>query len=179
MAAVHNLRKKRTTLISGNANITIRKANENDLDAIKTLADAHRVELGFVRRPTLLEAIRRGEIIIAQNSKHIAGFVHYHHRRDTQTTLYDIAVKPDYRLAGIGKTLIYALISEAQTLGKQTILLKCPEELSANAFYASLGFERWQDDPGKRRRLIVWKLDIKAGELTACIGQEIVTIVDG
>lgn len=150
-------------MISGNANITLLKATVDDLDALKTLADAHRRELGFVRRPTLLEAIKREEIIIAQNGTCLAGFVHYHHRRDTQTTLYDIVVAPNYRLVGVGKTLVQALVAETRVLGKQTLILKCPEELPANAFYAHLGFERWQEDPGKRRKLVVWKLSLPAG----------------
>ena len=145
-------------MISGNADIITRKATEEDLDALKTLADAHRRELGFIRRPTLLEAIRREEIIIALQREHLVGFVHYHHRRDEQTTLYDIVVAPDFRLNGIGQNLVHALMAESHASRKQFILLKCPEELPANAFYQSLGFERWQEDPGKRRKLVIWKL---------------------
>lgn len=160
MAAARNPRKKRIPLTSGNANIIIRKATENDLDAVKAIADAHRTELGFVRRPTLQEAIKRGEVIVAQSGESLVGFVHYHHRRDTQTTLYDIAVAPTFRLAGIGNILVTALIAEAQTLGKQVIILKCPAELPANGFYPRLGFKCQAEEPGKRRKLIVWRLSL-------------------
>ncbi len=149
-------------MISGNVNITVRKATEDDLDKIKALADAHRQELGSVRRPALLEAIIRKEIIVAQNSEHLAGLVHYRHRQDTQTTLYDIVVAPDYRRLGIGKALIETLIAEARTLGKQTIVLKCPEELPANTFYKRLGFEQLREEPGKHRRLIVWQFSFSS-----------------
>ncbi|MBN2393031.1 MAG: GNAT family N-acetyltransferase [Anaerolineae bacterium] len=147
-------------MISGNAEITLRKATEEDLDNIKIMADAHRRELGFVRRPALLEAIHRKEIIVAQNSRHLAGFVHYRHRRDEQTTLYDIVVAAEYRLIGIGKALVQTLVAEIQALGKQTLILKCPAELPANTFYTHLGFERWKEEPGKHRPLIVWRLSI-------------------
>lgn len=153
-------------MISGNVDITFHKATTEDLDKIKVLADAHRQELGFVRRPALLEAITRKEIIIAQNNEHLAGFVHYRHRRDVQTTLYDIVVAPDHRLLGIGKTLIDALMTEAQTLGKQTIVLKCPEELAANTFYARLGFERICEEPGKHRKLVVWQFSIIQSDIS-------------
>ncbi len=154
-------------MISGNVNITIRKATKDDLDKIKALADAHRQELGFVRRPALLEAITRKEIIVAQNGEHLAGLVHYRHRRDVQTTLYDIVVASDYRRFGIGKALIDALIAEARTLGKQTIVLKCPAELLANIFYARLGFERLCEEPGKHRRLIVWQFSLQSDHIEA------------
>jgi N-acetylglutamate synthase-like GNAT family acetyltransferase len=156
-------------LISGNVNITVRKATQDDLDKIKALADAHRQELGFVRRPALLEAIIRKEIIVAQNSEHLAGLVHYRHRQDTQTTLYDIVVAPNYRRLGIGKALIETLIAEARTLGKQMIVLKCPEELPANNFYAHLDFERLREEPGKHRKLIVWQFSLPSDHIdTPC-----------
>lgn len=145
-------------MTSGNAEIVVRKATKEDLDAIKGLADAHRQELGFVRRPTLLEAIKCEEVIVAQNCGHLAGFVHYHHRHDEQTTLYDIVVSSAYRRQGIGRSLVKTLVAEAAALGKQVIVLRCPEELLANSFYAHIGFEHWKGEPGKRRKLVVWRL---------------------
>ncbi len=154
-------------MTSGHAEIAIHKATEDDLDAVKSLADLHRRELGFVRRPALLEAIRRSELTIARDSSHLVGFVHYRHRRDTQTTLYDIAVKPEYRRTGIAKALVQALISEARSLDKHFIVLKCPSELPANAFYARLGFERWAEEPGRRRKLTVWRLPVSGSDYNA------------
>ena len=161
MGAAPYPRKRKIPLISGNADILIRKATEDDLNSVKTLADAHRRELGFIRRPTLVEATRREEIIVALHSERLVGFVHYHHRRDEQTTLYDIVVTPDYRRTGLGRDLVHALMLESRAQKKQFIVLKCPEELAANAFYERIGFERWQEDPGKRRRLIVWRLALQ------------------
>lgn len=138
--------------------ISIRKATLNDLCSIGALAAAHRNELGFVRRVTLVEAIRHGEVLVAENEAHVVAFVHYHHRLDQQTTLYNIVVSPDRRRQGTGRRLVEALAEEARCLGKQCIVLKCPSELPANGFYARLGFQRWQEEPGKRRALSLWRL---------------------
>lgn len=154
-------------MTSGSVEVFFRKATEQDLDAIKQLADVHRQELGFVRRPTLLEAIRRGEVALTQNHQGIVGFVHYHHRRDLQTTLYDIVVAPSYRLAGVGKALVDYLVTEARSLGKEVIILKCPVELPANQFYKNLGFTRKSEEAGKRRSLNIWQFSLLKGDEVA------------
>lgn len=138
----------------------IRKATKDDLDSINALVSAHKEELGFVRQVTLVHSTERQEISVAEISVQIVGLVRYHHRRDLQTTLYDIVVSPARRLTGIGKALVQALAEEALILGKQVVVLKCPAELQANAFYAHIGFERWAEEPGKRRKLVVWHLPI-------------------
>jgi len=137
---------------------TIRKATIDDLDAINSLVNKHKKELGFVRKVTISQSILQGETLIAESDRVLFGFVRYHHRLDSQTTLYDIVVSSEKRHKGAGCTLVNALAAESRALNKQFILLKCPEELPANAFYQSLGFERWQEDPGKRRKLVIWKL---------------------
>lgn len=136
----------------------IRKAVLDDLEAINHLVNKHKKELGFVRKVTILQSILQGEILIAENGEQLLGFVRYHHRLDDQTTLYDIVVSSTTQRNGIGSALVNALAMEAYTQNKHFILLKCPEELPANAFYESLGFVRWQEDPGKRRKLVIWKL---------------------
>lgn len=144
----------------GLANYSIRKAVAEDLESINILANTHKKELGFVRKVTLAHSIDQNEILIAESNGAIVGFVRYHHRQDMQTTLYDIVVSPVQRLAGIGRTLIGTLIDESRILGKQTIVLRCPAELPANEFYARMDFERWHEEPGKRRKLIVWRLSL-------------------
>ena len=116
------------------------------------------MELGFVRKVALAESLRRREILVAENSEYVVGFLHYRHRRDQQTTLYNIVVLPEKRQRGIGKRLVNTLLKESRSLGKQQIVLKCPAELPANKFYARIGFRRWRKEPGKRRELIVWRL---------------------
>lgn len=128
----------------------------DDIDQIKRIADGHKRELGFVRRPSLLEAINRSELFVANQDGNIVGFVEYRHRRDEQTTLYNIVVVGDYRRKGIGEKLVEALIEEAKALNKSFILLKCPEELCANKFYETLNFHLEETEEGKKRQLNIW-----------------------
>lgn len=144
-------------MIFGIDEISITKATPVDIDAIKRIADAHRNELGFLRRPSLLEAINRSEMFVARKNGNIVGFVEYRHRRDTQTTLYNIAVDPEYRGEGVGRVLVQALVKEAKERNKDYILLKCPEDLPANQFYLALGFHLYETEAGKKRRLKIWR----------------------
>lgn len=144
-------------MIFGINEIVITKARSTDINEIKQIADLHRRELGFVRRPSLSEAIIRSEIFVAKKNGSILGFVDYRHRKDRQTTLYNIAVLPQYRNLGVGRKLIEALVAEAKKLDQSCILLKCPEELSANKFYEALRFQLREVEPGKHRRLNIWR----------------------
>ncbi len=141
---------------------TLRQATPADLDTIKSLADAHRHELGFVIRPALARSIERSELIVATNSTSLIAFVEYHHRRDAQTTLYHIVVAPDYRRQGIGRRLIERLADEARAAGKEVIALKCPAALPANGFYARTGWSLAGSEPGKHRSLNLWQLTLDA-----------------
>jgi len=140
----------------------IRKAQHTDLDAIKAIADAHKTELGFIRRPTLEKSIQINEILVAidENNQAIVGFVHYHHRKDKQVTLYNIVVVSNFRLSGIATQLISELVNEAKFCQSEYILLKCPEELTANQFYERYGFSAMPQEKGKHRPLNIWKLDL-------------------
>jgi N-acetylglutamate synthase-like GNAT family acetyltransferase len=140
----------------------VRKAGLTDLESVKSLADAHKDELGFVLRPALAESINRGEVFIAENSVGLLGFVEYHHRRDKQTTLYHIAVKLDHRMQGVGRILVTSLINDTHGLGKSFIQLKCPADLPANHFYAHLGFTLVATEDRRHRPLNVWQLRLNS-----------------
>jgi N-acetylglutamate synthase-like GNAT family acetyltransferase len=138
----------------------IRKALIDDLDAIKSIADASKAELGFVLRPALMASIRREEVLVAVTRSQIAAFVEYHHRKDRQTTLYHIAVSKSYHRQGVGQALLQALHYEAESLGKTCIMLRCPIDLSANHFYEGCGFYLAGTENGKQRPLNVWVLNL-------------------
>lgn len=150
-------------MTSGNNGIhfEVRKANLEDLGEIKWLCDQHRYEFGFVIRSTLEKAIVGSEILVAiEMGKEVLGFVHYHHRRDKQTTLYQIVVHPQYRNLGVGSALVKALEAEARMSEKEFILLKCPVSLPANDFYDRYGFTLVGSENGKRQQLNVWSLTL-------------------
>jgi ribosomal protein S18 acetylase RimI-like enzyme len=146
-------------MISGNNKlIDVRKPIADDLSSIKQLADRYRNEIGFVLRPALVKSIVEQEIFAAFARDNLIGFIHYHHRRDLQTTLYHIAVASEQHLNGIGRKLIDNLYSEAKSRGQSNITLKCPIDLSANKFYERCGFMLTSVEPGKHRQLCVWLL---------------------
>ncbi len=141
--------------------IKIRKAKPDDLDAIKSLVDSHKHELGFVLRPALMQSIDRDEIFVANGGETVVGILEYHHRLDQQTTIYHLVVVPELRRQGVGRRLIEALKEEAKEYGKSYILLKCPEDLEANNFYKRIGFQLTTIEDGHQRNLNVWKIPLK------------------
>lgn len=149
-------------MISGKSNQWfIRTATFADLDAVKSIADAHRHELGFVILPSLREQIERGQMLVAMDRDEIVGFVDYHHRRDGQITLYHIAVEPEARTRGIGRALLDTLLQVARQAGSTRIVLKCPVDLQANQFYGQYGFQLVETLNGRKRALNEWVLEIE------------------
>ncbi len=144
----------------------LRKAQLSDLEAVKTLFDAHRRELGFVRRPSVAKSIGDDEVIVAVIGDNIIGAIHYHLRRDGQTTLYHIAVDANYRRAGVGAALLAELRAHCLTNGAGRIMLKCPAELPANDFYSHRGFQKAGVEEGKYRSLNVWILQVDNSSLS-------------
>ena len=136
----------------------IRKATSQDIDAIKRIADANRDTLGFVLRPALQENIEKSWGLVAECDGQIVGFVNYRHRKDSQTTIYEICVSQEYRGQGIGFQLVDALCTEDVNLNKTSIQLKAMGGIRANNFYERYGFQLVSTETGKRQRLNVWRL---------------------
>lgn len=139
----------------------IRQATAEDIPAIKRLADANKLALGFVHRAGLLDGIAHRWLLVAEIHQDIVGFVHYRHRRNEQTTLYEIVVAETWRGTGLGRTLIAALSADAQRHGKAVIRLKTPDTLPANGFYQHLGFCLVGQETGRKRRLNIWEQHLK------------------
>jgi len=142
----------------------VRKARAEDLDAIKVLTDANKSSLGFVLRPALADGIQRGWLLVVEQAGQVIGFVHYRHRRDSRTTLYEICVDEAWRGNGVGRSLVQALAAESEALGKVCIRLKAPADLPANEFYRQTGFTLVNVQEGKRRQLNVWEIRLIDGE---------------
>lgn len=156
------------------ARFVVRAARTADIDAVKCLADAHRRELGFVVRASLVEACQRDELLVAVMrdaaqaggevslalSACVIGFVQTYFRKDGQTTLHTIAVDGAHRRYGVGRALVSALIDASHQRGMASILLRCPIDLSANSFYAAIGFSQERVEQGKRRQLAIWSYSL-------------------
>lgn len=133
-----------------------------DIDQVKAIVDSHRIELGFHSMQSFIDSFNKREIIIAKCDGLVVGFTRYHHRKDGKTTLYEIAVVPNYRYLNVGKGLINALKKECESIGSRSIRLSCPVELSSNSFYKKIGFTQIlrRSRPGKNRPLYEWEFQI-------------------
>ena len=118
------------------------------------LFQAHRDELGFVneaqcREKDLYTVKRGGQVIGAALANHCV--------RKPQTTLYEIAVEEAHRRQGIATELLTRLCRDSP---HEKLVAKCPEDLAANAWYQSTGWDLVDVESGKNRRLNVYEYAI-------------------
>lgn len=140
----------------------IRAATTDDIPAIKAIADREKRALGFVHRGSLTRAVTRDELIVACVGPSLVGFCQCYRRRDGIAAIYHVAVVPERRGEGIGRTMIAAVDGRQRGCGGGTIRLKCPQDLPANAFYSSIGFRLAAIETGRGRPLNVWERRIEA-----------------
>lgn len=138
---------------SGRSLALVMMAQEDNIDAIKRIANCYKQELGFVNRTALLTAVQEHRLLVVWANHQIIGFCHFYRRRDGWYTIYEIAVSPDWRRRGIGGLLI----NNVHTLSTMGIRLKCTKENDANKFYASIGLQQVREEMGKKRPLLVWE----------------------
>jgi len=93
--------------------------------------------------------------MVAVQNEIVVGFIRWHQRRDCIATIYEICVVPAFRRQGIGRSLVQSVIRQA-TPQCHKVQLKCPADLEANRFYASLGFRHEGTLEGKRIPLNFW-----------------------
>lgn len=134
----------------------------------KEIANQYKQELGFVNRAALEESLAKKELEVIVENDETIGFVHYHHRRDKQTTIYSIAVNKKRIKENWGRLLFYRVLCSSIENQCKFIVAKCPEDLSSNTFYSSLGFVLDRVEEGKKRRLNVWRYDIVLPLLFYC-----------
>lgn len=123
-------------------------------EAAAEVFQQHRDELGFVNRAQCEE----GDLVtVERDGRTVGAALGNHCVRKPQTTLYDLAVLPEYRREGLATELVDRLASESP---HEKIIAKCPDELAANDFYATTGWELINQEDGKNRLLNVWRYDI-------------------
>lgn len=142
------------------------RAASDHIAAIKAIADANRVELGFINRAKIEQMVGEKRIFVAILDEKVVGFVAFRHRKtDTQTTLSEICLDQGVRGLGYGRGLINALYQDCLSHCRTHIRLKCTADSDANLFYERLGFQMVATEAGKVRRLNVWELHIKGGDM--------------
>lgn len=123
-------------------------AREQDIPAIKVVANQYKNELGFVNSAALRTAIDKREVVVAIIRGQVVGFVNYHARRDGWHTVYEIAVRKDWRGHRIGAALLEAV--------PRPVRLKCTVDNDpANTFYTR-SMELAGVEAGRKRALNVW-----------------------
>lgn len=137
----------------------------NLIMSAKKIASQFSQELGFVNSAFLQEQLAKNELIVLEN----IGFINFHHRKDNQTTIYEIAVTKEYHRQGYGKLLFFKVLCSAIDNNKTFIQLKVTfDNLNAQSFYQKIGFKKVGEEQGKKRRLFVYRYDIKLPFLFYC-----------
>lgn len=123
----------------------------NCVDKAAALFQEHRDELGFVNTAQC----REKDLYVERRDSTVVGAALGNHCvRKPQTTLYDIAVRDEYRRNGIAKSLVQKMYNDSP---HDRIVAKCPSNLPAVQFYLSTGWELITVEDGKNVPLTVWE----------------------
>lgn len=133
---------------------------------------AHRDELGFVNRAQ----VREGDLVVEERDGQIVGALLGNHCvRKPQSTVYELAVLPEYRREGIASVLVERFADESP---HEKLVAKCPVDLPANDFYQSTGWDRVDREEGKNRALNVWEYDTTGVTLATTGRPDLVSIAE-
>ena len=117
--------------------------------------------VGFVTRGNVLKKFQQRALAGAVHIKSVLGCVCFPVRRDRVATIYEIAVSKDTPARGVGSVMIDWLRRHLSASGAIAIKLKCTaDNNAANKFYGKVGFTRVGEECGKRRRLVVWRMEL-------------------
>lgn len=136
----------------------IRRAHAADIEAIAVLAHRNKAALGFIVYPQYHQAVEDESLYIAVHEHVLAGFVLFHHRHDSQTTLHYLCVDAPYRRRGIGNMLLAQTVLCAHQAGKTCVRLHAIAGIEANAFYRAQGFILQGQFQGKKSIMNIWSL---------------------
>ena len=111
------------------------------VDVVRTSADRHRDELGFLRAGVYAEQAAQGHLWVAieVGSDQLAGFLLYG-GRFPHLRIFQLFVRKDARSMGIGSSLIEELVKFGEENNFLTASAKVAAELPANSFWERNGF---------------------------------------
>lgn len=100
---------------------------------------------------TLYESSKKGELLLVDG-----GMCHWHLRRDGNITIREIITTKKNQ--SVGENILKYLESKNPI----SLFAKCPENLNANKWYASQGFELEGEEITKTgRKLLLWRKKLK------------------
>jgi GNAT superfamily N-acetyltransferase len=111
------------------------------VDVVRTSADRHRDELGFLRAGVYAEQAAQGHLWVAVEvgSDQLAGFLLYG-GRFPHLRIFQLFVRKDARSMGIGSSLIDELVKFGEENNFLTASAKVAAELPANSLWERNGF---------------------------------------
>ena len=136
------------------------------VDQVRTLGDANRPTLGFLRSRVYAEAAAKGRLWIAVSGvrKNLTGYLlfggAYPHLRVVQ-----MFVHPEFRSQGVARTLIEELKRHGEETNHQTVSARVATELPANGFWQRQGFRVVRQVPGGKttgRTLNIYLFELDA-----------------
>ncbi len=138
------------------------------IDQVRSLADAHRRELGFLPESAYCDAAMKGNLwaAIDEKSRQLRGHLlfggQYPHLK-----IFQICVRPECRSTGTAGKLISALIRYGEESDHLTISARVSSKLAANSFWKKSGFRITRQTPGKgaETTINVYALDLDVPSL--------------
>ena len=118
---------------------------------VRQAADTQKEALGFLRESVYTEAAEQGKLIVAmaqeEDSETYAGHLLYGgvfpHAR-----IFQVYVAPRFRLKGIGRRLVEAVVSKMEDHQFLSVISKVADDLEANKFWEEMRFEAVRTRPG-------------------------------
>jgi ribosomal protein S18 acetylase RimI-like enzyme len=133
----------------------------------------HRDELGFVNRAQC----REGDLVTESRDGRVVGALLGNHCvRKPQSTVYELAVAPEYRHEGIGRSLVRQFANQSP---HDKLVAKCPATLPATDFYEATGWERIDTEDGKNRALAVFEKSLDDTPTLITTGRRDLTEIAG
>ena len=133
----------------------LRLATEQDLTAIKKIANQNREFIGFVMNVALRESIQAQSLWVWEDQNTVVGFVHYHARRDGWHTLHEIGLLKSHQGQGLGQRLLAQVPLPIR-------LKTTTDNAGAARFYEREGFTRVRVEEGRKRALAVYEKEAPA-----------------
>lgn len=121
------------------------------IDQVRSLADTHRRELGFLPRSAYWEAAMKGNLWVAIDvvSREFRGYL-LSGGRHPHLRIFQLCVHPDHRSSRVAQTIVEELILYATKLSYLNITARVLPKLEANRFWQSSGFRIIKQRPDQR-----------------------------
>jgi GNAT superfamily N-acetyltransferase len=122
-------------------------------------ADTEKDALGFLPERAFKEAADQGKLLVAvvrQGGVAVYAGHLMHGGAFPQARIFQVYTQPQFRRNGIARRLVEAIIRKAEGMQFMSVLAQVADDLAANQFWESVGFEIIRTRPGgqTKRRII-------------------------